>query len=109
MLNYALNSKNFGGLFYVLDYPLDLSKSPVLTLDIAVVFSSGGNITGSAYRYAMPGRSSVICSGQISENGWQTAVCDLSDYKDLISSTDTIRVWLSLRRKTFGLSLSSYR
>ncbi|HHX53854.1 MAG TPA: hypothetical protein GX704_02990 [Clostridiales bacterium] len=96
MLNYALNeSKNFGGLFYVLDYPLDLSKSPVLTLDIAVVSLPEGTSQAQLTVMLCSGRSSVICSGQISENGWQTAVCDLSDYKDLISSTDTIRVWLS--------------
>lgn len=96
MLNYALNErKSFGGLFYVLDYPLDLSKSPVLTLDIAVVSLPEGTSQAQLTVMLCSGRSSIICSGQVSENGWQTAVCDLSDYKDHIGSTDTIRVWLS--------------
>ncbi len=96
MLNYALNDrKSFGGLFYVLDYPLDLSKSPVITLDIAVVSLPEGTSQAQLAVMLCSGRSAVICSGQISENGWQKAVCDLSGCRELLGSIDTVRIWLS--------------
>ncbi len=96
MANLSISDKRVnGGIYYKFGRPLDLSQSPILTLDCTVVSLPENTDQAQMTIMFVSGRSAVSVSGQISENGWQRAICDLTGLGDSIRSVDGIRIWLS--------------
>ncbi|MCR5264272.1 MAG: hypothetical protein K6D94_10385 [Clostridiales bacterium] len=93
------DGRSVGGIIYRFEYPIDLSASPVITFDCAVE-SLPKNTDQVQLNIMLISESAdtpvdITIMGQLSRNGWQSAICDLTSMTKSLESIDAIRILIS--------------